>query len=83
MDDIFYPLHLSEITGVDQDGLPGGRDRFFEMFLIQFSETVEVDEIVNGFDLAGDLEGIVGFLFKKIGNGRNAIGLIDAEFNHR
>ena len=81
-DDISHSLDGTEVREVNEKMLIGcsetgthGGDEF------GFADVeVAVDEVVDDFDLGGDLEGLTGAVAKMTGDSGDAVGLLDAEF---
>ena len=81
--DILYTLHCTEVRHVHHDLLTMRRDRFFEMLLIGFFESGEIDEIRYHFYLTTQFEVVQRFIFQVLGYRGDAIRVIERILHDR
>ena len=83
MNDIFYPLHLPEVGGMDQKHFAIGTNSKFKVLLSLLLKALQIDEIRNHLNVSLDVEVIVGLFSQVFRNSRYPVRLVDGKSNYR
>ena len=82
-DHVADALDGAEVADVREDPLALGREGELEVGLVGFAEALEVDEVGHDLDRAADREAREGVVLEARRDGRDGVGGVDPELDHR